>query len=212
MLLNARTAAARRNNKLMAAAASLLTALSLVAGAITAQASPPTTAPSTAQQSVQTKDPVAPPQPEAPAQEAPKLKAELAPDRDPHASPDRAIKGSPIQQSATAEAAPRMDVWFETREYYGQDMIFCDFADVSFIQGKQYVLCAVMFPKDSAGNPTEFSPNNTIHFTVQDGCGATASDRTYYNIYTSGTSPNVLREYTPIPSGVVSVPWGALAP
>lgn len=208
MLRDAQAVVARRNSKLMAGAVSLFTALALVTGAVTAQASQPSER-SVYPASIQAKDPGDPLMPEHPAPEPSTPKVELAPGTDRNASPDRGTKGLPVQTSAAATAAATMRVVFDAPDYHGQDPVMCYQNSLTLIQGRQHVVCATMFPTDSAGNPTTFSPSNTIRLTVQDGCGAIASDLTYTNIYTGGTSPNVLAGYTPIGSGVLSIPWSA---
>jgi RHS repeat-associated protein len=109
---------------------------------------------------------------------------------------------------ATATGSPSLDMTIETRHYYGQDQVICwgMSGSLSFTQGKTYLACAVVQPRDAAGNATYFSASNTFRIIVKDGCSNTVSDETRYNIYSAGTNPPALG-WVPVTSGLFAVPW-----
>lgn len=147
-----------------------------------------------------------------PSNETREPAAKIGRGKDPNAKPEQPVEeaGQQVQASA-ASGTPYLEIGLESREYYGQDYVTCwDSGYISLAQGRQYVICAVVNPKDASGNPTNFSANNSFRFIIKDGCGVTVSDVTRYNIGTYGTDPLVLSGEgigTPILSGLFSTGW-----
>ena len=207
MLGHSRAGFVRKNSRLMTTVMSVVTAVSLVAGlAVTAQASPRVTPGSTAPQSKSFKDPVEPP-PAAPF--VPRVK--MSPEKEPNdADSGKKAKQKTLQEQALAAAgSPTLLITLESVHYVGQDPVYCHvYGSIDLVQGEKTLICAVVYPRDASNNPIELSPYNSFRFVIKDGCGATVSDTMQNNIYTGGTDPHVLREFTPIPSGLFDVPWG----
>lgn len=204
-----RTGVASVNGRWLHAAASLIASFSLVMGlGITAQASPPPdkdlppSVTNEAPPEEQPKDPIIP---------SAKMSTEKDPDpaADPGAPSGKREQQTPTQQTTqAATGSPTLYMSLESIKYYGQDTIYChQWGSIDLIQGNQYVICAVVYPLDANGNDTDFSPNNTFQFIVKNGCGSTVSDVKHYNVYTGGTNPPVLQDFTPLAGGVFNVAW-----